>query len=149
MYSRNFSTDIGGTAVRLNTNARNDRGKAINGNIPVKSFTDNFAYERFNKMGYNKPIEEHSEPASVNTESDTVNISANTEETLPIASMESEKQISKPEERISEIGILTRLKNTFDSDTLLIILAAIMLMFSDNATNDKLTPLALLAILFL
>lgn len=57
--------------------------------------------------------------------------------------------IANQEKKDSEISLLSKVKLLFDSDTILIILAVIMILFSDNATNDKLTPFALLAILFL
>ena len=149
MYSRNFSTDIGGTTVRLNSNYGAGRGKAEKEKIPVKSFTDNFAYERFNKMDMNKTYEDRSQLPDKVKENEIVKESPDPEESSCTENAYSEYKAVKADEKYNEIGILTRLKNTFDSDTLLIILAVIMLLFSDNATNDKLTPLALLAILFL
>ena len=69
------------------------------------------------------------------------------EEKKEIDALDIQKNIQ--DKTCESVNILSRLKNTFDADTLLIILAVLMLLFSDNATNDKLTPLALLAILFL
>lgn len=138
MYSRNFTTDNTLNTIKLNSSSSNRQGK-----IPVKSFTDNFAYERFNKMG---AIKESQETADANKAEAETQISHETP-TLPVISETIGSVENKKEE--ADNSILKRLKDILDSDSLLIILAVIMLIFSDNATNDKLTPLALLAILFL
>lgn len=141
MYSRNFTTDNTMNTIKLNSglNSANKQSK-----IPVRSFTDNFAYERFNKMGNVKESRETSPVQDEKTEEKVIS------NELPVQS-EAVEALSQQEEKKeqTENTILSRFKDILDSDSLLIILAVIMLLFSDNATNDKLTPLALLAILFL
>ncbi len=152
MYSRNFTTENTASGIRLNPNVRIDKPKTQKDNIPVKSFTDNFAYERFNRMGTQKENGEAQIYLQNNREKE--NESQIEETSLAVTESNTVTDVQKDDNKIDkkdiyDKGILSRLKFAFDADTLLIILAVAMLLFSDNATNDKLTPLALLAILFL
>lgn len=158
MYSRNYTADRNVSGIKPDSNSRLNNNRQVRENIPVKSFTDNFAYDRFNRMGnqiklvqtppesQNLPVKDLSEVE----DSSPTEIENNTNNEIyddgnVLAPVNAQVQNSEAKE---ERNIITRLKDTFDADTLLIILAAAMLIFSDNATNDKLTPLALLAILF-
>ncbi len=150
MYSRNL-TENSMSGIRLNPNARFDKSKGQSEAIPVKSFTDNFAYDRFNRMGNVKENTETPMPPPINfkdseekdNQTETEAVSQDT--SLPDITEEKDSLIEAKNEGI---GLSERFKAFFDADTILIILAAVMLLFSDNAINDKLTPLALLAILF-
>lgn len=149
MYSRNISFDNSASGMRLTSNLKNEKPRE---RIPVKSFSDSFAYERFNRMGSTGSNTEKTEPKM----EETVEVKAE----MPVPRDNGETQYveqsennAKPneiqKEERSTFSVLSRLKEIIDSDTVLILLAAIMILFSENATNDKLTPLALLAILFL
>ncbi len=152
MYSRNYTTGLAASAIKLNPNAGNETSVTKSDSIPIRRFTDNFAYERFNRMGN---TDKKSDVSAVynditQNEKKTEIIGSTEEDSYENTNNSAEKKEQSHHDIIApENNVLSRLKLVFDTDTLLIILAAIMLMFSDNATNDKLTPLALLAILFL
>ena len=155
MYSRNYTAERQISGIKINSGSASDTSRNIRENIPVRSFSDSFAYDRFNRMG--------TQPSTISDNYD--NNKGKSEERQSFENKEPENQVITDEEKkeidaldiqkniqdktCESVNILSRLKNTFDADTLLIILAVLMLLFSDNATNDKLTPLALHAILFL
>ena len=150
MYSRNISFDNSASGMRLTSNIRNEKPRE---KIPVKSFSDSFAYERFNRMGSQEQILEKAENKKeeiIETNTQMTPLAINNSEIQYVEPVETNVQEKEaPSEEKSTFSVLSRLKEIVDSDTILILLAAIMILFSENATNDKLTPLVLLAILFL
>lgn len=150
MYSRNISIDNSASGMRLTSNIRNEK---VREKIPVKSFSDSFAYERFNRMGNQEQMLEKSESKKEEIPETNTQVPLPAVNNAEIQYVEpADKNVQEKETASGEkstFSVLTRLKEIVDSDTILILLAAIMILFSENATNDKLTPLALLAILFL
>ncbi|MBR3994019.1 MAG: hypothetical protein IKI97_01925 [Clostridia bacterium] len=154
MYSRNLTFDNSTSGVRL-TPGNQHRQSPHQEKVPVRSFTDGFAYDRFNRMG--EPMKQNSpqgysgqfteEPA--NTDDKEYVQPEQVQNADSETNINTNEIIANQEKKDSEISLLSKVKLLFDSDTILIILAVIMILFSDNATNDKLTPFALLAILFL
>lgn len=154
MYSRNFTFDNSSSGVRL-TPTNQSRQPSHQEKVPVRSFTDGFAYERFNRMGEVReqtpskdyPVEYSDEQINIG-EKDTIQ-TKNVQNTDFETSIGVSEIVAKQDKMDEKISFLSKVKSLFDSDTILIIFAVIMILFSDNATNDKLTPFALLAILFL
>ncbi len=128
MYSRNFGTfeDLTGTLSKSQKT------------IPVKVFGDNAAYERFSRLGLDEEKPLRNSDASENTvAADTI--------------IDEEKEIIIENEALNKAEISQELKgllSLIDRDSLILILASAMILFSDE-TNDKITPLCLLAILLL
>ena len=152
MYSRNYPTGNVMPGVRLNPGHINDVSRNHSERIPVKSYTDNFAYERFNRMDNFKEEKNYDDfTKNGNNPEHLQEESIEETEKLPEEKTQADvcDSVKVPADVPKENTILYKLKNAFDADTVLIILAVLMLLFSDNATNDKLSPLALLAILFL
>lgn len=149
MYSRNISLDNSAYGMRPPSNIKNEKTRE---RIPVKSFSDSFAYERFNKMGNSADISEKAadknEVATRLTAEKTM-FPEEAEIQSEASAVTDAKQDRTPKAENSPFSFLSRIRELIDSDTVFILLAAIMILFSENATNDKLTPLALLAILFL
>lgn len=134
--SNSISNSVDITKRNIGTNA--------NSSIPVRSYTDTFAYERFNRLG---------------TKTSTQNIDKNLsddkiEELTDDRSESSEYRIIRDNQKNENCDIVMNPKSggawidrLFDPDTFLLMVAIIVITLSDNTTNDKLTPLALLAIL--
>ena len=151
MYSRNLNIESAASGIKLNPDSRVEKSRGQQENIQIKSFTDNFAYDRFNRMGTSaERIIEERYPQAYSDQNNKNRIeSENMEKNESISSnVKSNVEIVEGENHQSIDGVLKKLKNIFDTDTVIILLAFAILFFSENATNDKLTPFALLAILF-
>ena len=152
MYSRNVSVDSINSRLKLNHNGINSMNSVQKENIPVKSFTDNFAYERFNMMGNDKNKNKENNPLTEKVENTVPNVSEkieNLSEKAVVLSGTDNHITDETEDTKNPSGnaLLLKLKTLFDSDTVLIVLAVLIVLLSEHTTNDKLTPLALLAIL--
>lgn len=166
MYSRNFGTFENVNPVKLTPKANTISYQKEN-RIPVKTFSDNSAFERFNSLGADRNNKQETIPhrKEQDIQADNTEFEVN-KETSYIEENAAEEQIAaedtstdasvKNNEPVSEVNKhiplpfdMKNIINIFDSDFLLIALAMAMLLFGDNETNDKLTPIALLAIMFL
>ena len=152
MYSRNLTLNNTARSATVIPSYRGNINEGRKESIPVKSFKDDFAYERFNSLGNTTPAKE------LDVSSGTADILADNSEFFNkdrrenIESNSSDTAIINTDatQNKNEILPLSVLLRKFaDADTLLICFLVIFIMLSDNTTNDKLTPLALLAILLI
>lgn len=166
MYSRNFGTFENITASKQNPHSK-DSYIQKDVRIPVKSFSDNSAFERFNNLGNAKNIAEDGKENNNETESQILrehkeqntdefdnneqSYENNTGQANTKTDIQTNKKSIQPDDKktLSFPLDIKSLSGIFDSDFLLIALAIAMLIFGNNETNDKLTPIALLAIMFL
>ncbi len=172
MYSRNFGTFENISAVKLNSQLKGNTAQKEN-TIPVKTFSDNSAVERFNSLGRNRAHHQVTDnnyrenlPLSTLEENALDEVSGTENNDLPepkenteavILSEDGKKDTEEYADKVLEtekthISLpfdIKKLSGIFDSDLLLIGLAAAMIFLGNNETNDKLTPIALLAIMFL
>lgn len=162
MYSRNFGIFENLSTVKQNPNIIDSSFQKQN-RIPIKTFSDNSAFERFNNLGAVKNRVENAKEESQETNTEAVeenetNNSIDTETPTHIYENESNKNdiqpkaeftVSEEKKHILFPLDIKNLSGVFDSDFLLIALALAMLIFGNDETNDKLTPIALLAIMFL
>ncbi len=164
MYSRNFGTFENLSTAKLAELQKNSAARSRK-SIPVKTFSDNSAFERFNSLGNDtksntdiqinnnniQPLPENSDISEkVAVEQ---NISSEVEELQNDLPMKEIKSIPAEEassqKSFSLFSEIHKLASLIEGDYFIIILAIAMMIFSANETNDKLTPLALLAIMFL
>ncbi len=156
MYSRNIAAQNIGNNLKMNPQMRYGGGEKHNTNIPVKSFSDNFAYERFNSIGNKSEKEETSVKTDISEEKISDNENGNFAEKAPnvvsndlTAVQVSNKNVDEKQETTSAPNFLLSFKPLLEKDFWMIILVVIFTMLSDNTSKDKITPLALLAVLLL
>ena len=150
MYIRNYTTNFvpeGTLAANQNmvVNFRNNQPVTV----PVKSFPDSSAYEVFNNIGKNQEkIVTQEEIVPENTENhaddNTDQIREEKEEKYTL--IDTSKNTNDTVSSIVQ-GFL-KIKSFFDFDVI-ILAVLIAVIFLNKESDDKLTPLALLAIMFL
>ncbi len=168
MYSRNFAAFENVSSVKLNNELRSKVNIREN-TVPVKNYSDSSAYERFSNLGVSKSNDAASDESNIEASDNVVTASEVSEavlvenvvsesttenkfeeiaaDTKVVASQKSESKHERSP--LSIFGDIHKITDIFDSDFLLITLAAALIFFGNNETNDKLTPIALLAIMFL
>lgn len=156
MYSRNIAAQNIGNNLKMNPQMRYGGNEKHNANIPVKSFSDNFAYERFNSIGNKNEKQELSVKNDNSEQTITDNPNSNFEETAMSVVMNDSNtvQVSNKNDNVKQEtsyapNFLLSLKPLLEKDFWMIILVVIFTMLSDNTSKDKITPLALLAVLLL
>jgi len=142
MYSRVTSYDNQSRGIRLNPRPLTENAQSEK--IPVRSFTDSFAYERFNNMGKNQTYDKTSVIEQEQSASEITD--GLSKEDVQTSEHQSQENSNNDDRRAIA---LSRFKGLLDTDTILLIVLAAMIALSADTTNDKLTPIALLAILFL
>lgn len=156
MYSRNIAAQNIGNNLKMNPQMRYGGNEKHSANIPVKSFSDSFAYERFNNIGNKNEKQEISMKNDNSEQKVTDNPNGNFDETAmnvvmndSTAVQASNKTVDVKQETSSAQRLLLSFKPLLEKDFWMIILVVIFTMLSDNTSKDKITPLALLAVLLL
>lgn len=150
MYSKNYATSFEPEgSLRINPNIAVSYKNNQPSVVPVKSFSDSSAYEAFNKIGKKQEntllMDERSQEITDKAEkvpNSEHNDDVNEETSIIDASGDNRGAIS------SIIGGFSKIRSFFDFDVI-ILAVLIAVIFFNKETNDKLTPLALLAIMFL
>ena len=146
MYSRSFGTFEKVSDARAYAELMKRKTGVGVPAVPVQSFSDKSAYERFDRM--EAELKQKNEPAQ--TENINVRaVPAQSEEEDAIENAAGTK--TEPTEKVSA------LRSLFDgdwhkyvsADSLMLAAVALMMLLSDSETPDRLTPLVLLALVFL
>lgn len=161
MYSRNFGTFENISPSKLNSALQNGSVSRKSGNIPIKTYPDNSAYERFNNLGNDKKEIIVNDDIHDNTKQDNQEVLPeivdtsiseqveNVSDVVKNVNVDKEHTDSGDKKTRSLLSELQKLTSLIDGDYFLIILAIALLFISGNDTNDKITPIALLAIILL
>lgn len=147
MYSRSFGTFEKVSDARAYAEMMKRQGGVGAPTVPVQSFSDTSAYERFDRMG--------SDLGQKNERSQSDSASAQAAAPVRLDSPDAVQNTAEAETPLSEKE--SALRSLFDgdwhkyvsADSLLLAAIALMMLLSDSETPDRLTPLVLLALVFL
>lgn len=150
MYSKSYATNFEpASSLRINPNAAVSFRNNQPSTIPVKSFSDSSAYEVFNNIGKkqeNIPIMQEKKQEITEEKEEFIDKEKSSEENREHSIIEA---FSDNKSTVSSlVGTFLKIKSFFDFDVIILALL-IAIIFFNKETNDKLTPLALLAVMFL
>ncbi len=150
MYSKSYATGFEpASTLRINPNAGVSYRNNQPSTIPVRSFSDSSAYEAFNNIGKkqeNVILREEKEQEIKDKSDEVMNKENRDEENEKTSVIEA---FSDNRGTISSIiGGFSKIRSFFDFDVI-ILAVLIAVIFFNKETNDRLTPIALLAIMFL
>ena len=151
MYSKNFARFENVSPAPLNKDNKIPT-RPLDA-IPVKTYSDNSAIEAFQSLGKNHIITEQNQAYAIdnaeNNNDNNIENSTKNDENAEIEEKNIDIKEQTNEKRKTFFGELAKISELIEGDWLIVALAILMLISSSGETNDKLTPIALLAIMFL